>query len=219
MIKKAYTLAEVLITLGIIGIVAAITIPALINKYKSVQLKSQLNKAYSTLTQAVNMIYADTGMPVTPERYNSPRSFVIDLKKYLKVAKDCGTGTIGCVSISDYKNFTRDKAITYGSWFDDGRLILEDGTLIMIENVGGDSTLVLVHTDINGPEKGPNAMGHDLFTFQLQNNKLVPNGASGTYHDIEIYPNYCSFTSTSVYNGLACTYKALTDDDYFKNLP
>lgn len=39
---EGFTLAEVLITLGIIGVVAAMTIPAVINKYKSVQLKAQL---------------------------------------------------------------------------------------------------------------------------------------------------------------------------------
>ena len=43
-----FTLAEVLITLGIIGVVAAITIPALINNYRAAKLKSQFLKSYST---------------------------------------------------------------------------------------------------------------------------------------------------------------------------
>ena len=58
---EGFTLAEVLITLGIIEVVAAITIPTLINNHKSVQLRAQLNKTYSTLLQAVNMIYVDSG--------------------------------------------------------------------------------------------------------------------------------------------------------------
>ena len=48
---QGFTLAEVLITLGIIGVVAAITIPGLINSYKAHQLRSQFLKSYSIITQ------------------------------------------------------------------------------------------------------------------------------------------------------------------------
>lgn len=51
--KIAFTLAEVLITLGIIGIVAAMTLPALINKYQQKQTITQLQKVYSVLNQAL----------------------------------------------------------------------------------------------------------------------------------------------------------------------
>ena len=46
---KAFTLAEVLITLGIIGIVAAMTLPILIGKYQKMQTATQLKKAYKRL--------------------------------------------------------------------------------------------------------------------------------------------------------------------------
>ena len=51
--KKAFTLAEVLITLGIIGVVAAMTMPTLIQKQQDVATVSRLEKAYSILSQAV----------------------------------------------------------------------------------------------------------------------------------------------------------------------
>lgn len=86
---KAFTLAEILITLAIIGIVAALTIPSLIQNYKAVQLKSQLQKAYSLLNQAIQMEYAETGIPVTPEQYLLDRNFYKVLMKHLKVAKNC----------------------------------------------------------------------------------------------------------------------------------
>ena len=50
-LKAAFTMAEVLITLGIIGIVAAMTLPAVIKKYQEVQFKSAYKKAYSELSQ------------------------------------------------------------------------------------------------------------------------------------------------------------------------
>lgn len=59
--KYAFTLAEVLITLGIIGIVAALTMPALINSYQKMVLKNQFKKVYSTISQAFVKAQADLG--------------------------------------------------------------------------------------------------------------------------------------------------------------
>jgi len=59
--KQAFTLAEVLITLGIIGVVAAMTIPTLIANTKSQQFRSQFKKTLSTLNQAALMSKAQYG--------------------------------------------------------------------------------------------------------------------------------------------------------------
>lgn len=56
--KKAFTLAEVLITLGIIGVVAAITIPTLIANTNNQKYRSQFKKTVSTLSQAAKMSQA-----------------------------------------------------------------------------------------------------------------------------------------------------------------
>ncbi len=67
--ENAFTLAEVLITLGIIGIVAAMTLPALINKSEKMILKNQFKKSYSTLTQA--LLNAENEYGATPFCYYS----------------------------------------------------------------------------------------------------------------------------------------------------
>jgi len=59
--KVAFTLAEVLITLGIIGVVAAITIPGLITKYRRVTAETKLKKFYTIMNQAVRLSIADNG--------------------------------------------------------------------------------------------------------------------------------------------------------------
>ena len=59
--KAAFTLAEVLITLGIIGIVAAMTLPALINNYRKTVTVNQLKVAYSIMAQALTMAQKDYG--------------------------------------------------------------------------------------------------------------------------------------------------------------
>lgn len=60
-LKRGFTLAEVLITLGIIGVVAAMTIPTLIANTKSQQYRSKFKKAISTLSQAARMSQAQYG--------------------------------------------------------------------------------------------------------------------------------------------------------------
>lgn len=62
--KGAFTLAEVLITLGIIGVVAALTLPSLIQKYQDQVLENQLKKTYSTLSQGIQKAMADDGVSV-----------------------------------------------------------------------------------------------------------------------------------------------------------
>lgn len=59
--EKAFTLAEVLITLGIIGVVAAITLPILTKKYNEIVLKNQFKKSYSMLAQAIIKAQSDFG--------------------------------------------------------------------------------------------------------------------------------------------------------------
>lgn len=60
--KKAFTLAEVLITIGIIGVIAALTIPALINKTNKKELETAFKKQYSTLQQAIMMIKTEDAL-------------------------------------------------------------------------------------------------------------------------------------------------------------
>ena len=65
--KSGFTLAEVLITLGIIGVVAAMTLPTLIQKHQKRVLEKQFIKAYSLISQAAKKAEADLGF--TPECY------------------------------------------------------------------------------------------------------------------------------------------------------
>ena len=64
--RVAFTLAEVLITLGIIGIVSAITIPTLVKKYQQMVMVNNFKKTYATLTEAYRLASIDFGH--TPPR-------------------------------------------------------------------------------------------------------------------------------------------------------
>ena len=61
--RVGFTLAEVLITLGIIGVVAAMTIPGLMSKYQEIVTVNKLKKIYSTLSQAMRLSVLEYGTP------------------------------------------------------------------------------------------------------------------------------------------------------------
>src|SRR5574344_2924173 len=82
----AFTLAEVLITLGIIGIVAAMTIPTLITRSQQNQVITHLQKFYSTLTNALNRSTIENGDMETwniPETQNDVEQMITFVKQYL----------------------------------------------------------------------------------------------------------------------------------------
>lgn len=97
--RKGFTLAEVLITLGIVGIVAAYTIPLLINSYQNQVYVYQLKSSFSTIQQFIKQYLADQG---TTELRNTPlydgtnwlsnaKQSQVDsiVRQYFKVVKAC----------------------------------------------------------------------------------------------------------------------------------
>lgn len=208
--KKAFTLAEVLITLGLIGVVAAMTLPSLINNKQNKELEAALKKNYTVINQALDMYQSEYGERVTQENCEA-RKLKDILTKYLSLSST----KVFASYINQYKNYNETSSLNYGL-FDDGVFMLNDGSLYFLEN-GGQRIYITV--DVNGYFKRPNRLGYDLFMFQIdKNGKLLPMGTKGTYcYSTTDY--YCSNTSTSDLNGAGCTVKALTDKNYFKNLP
>ena len=72
---QAFTLAEVLITLGIIGVVAAMTLPTLINDKRNKELEAGFKKAYSIIQTAFNKMSYDEGQIINNENYPSQNLF------------------------------------------------------------------------------------------------------------------------------------------------
>lgn len=224
--KKAFTLAEVLITLGIIGVVAALTIPTLVNNYRKKQFETGLKKEYSVLLQALDMYKQDNETPLKKEDTDqSHGEFKNKIKPYLKILVDCGDEQAGKYEAKCVQNgyYTQDKKYTYKTYsgnianedlFDDGQIILNDGSHLLFENVGNRGA-VFVSIDVNGYNKLPNKWGEDVFTFQLMNDgKLLPMGAEGTIYADE--DTFCSKTSSNRFNGIACANRAIYDSSFWK---
>lgn len=170
--KKNYgfTLAEVLITLGIIGVVAAITIPTLISNKAKQEHVVKVKKIYSTLEQAVRMSEAENGNKATwsygVASYTSGAEAVAFTKTYLipylNVAKNCET-TTGCW-VTKIKHFDGTDFNNYGDNGQYAKFILNDGTALHVSTAPGTA---FIHFDVNGPAKGPNIYGQDILTYSI----------------------------------------------------
>jgi len=189
--NKAFTLAEVLITLGIIGIVAALTMPSLIQKHKEKVTVVKLKKIYSVMSQAYLKAQQEHGTPedwgIVETTMSGQSSAIITdiLVQYLNVSKYCGRSK-GCW----YDSFTMNLGGTLNTNFnthtDYSKILLADGTAIALygfsvcaNNYYGlgllNDVCAKFVTDINGPSP-PNTYGKDVFWFYLTNNGIVPMG-------------------------------------------
>ena len=160
--KFAFTLAEVLITLGIIGVVAAMTMPVLIANHQKKETVAKLKKAYSILQQATIFAKQEYG-EVNEWDYSDPYEFGQKyFKPYLKVIVDSQK------EIYSWNDLTG-KSHSYSTW---PTLILADGTFIFIYLADpGYPVNFHIGVDINGKQK-PNKLGRDLFLFTYYKNAL-----------------------------------------------
>ena len=188
--KKAFTLAEVLITLGIIGVVAAITLPTLIQNQQKRSLEVATQKFYSTMSQAVKKYMADEGVD---DLRNSPlgekvpycvsdeviRNFVT---KYLKVVEECDYEANNCFA-PVYKNWDGSTPDEEGSYNftthvhheNDKDYVLADGVVIKI---GDHCPPLEFYIDVNG-KKGPNRVGYDLWSMSLYYDGVIEESSIG----------------------------------------
>ena len=199
----AFTLAEVLITLGIIGVVAAMTMPSLIQNYQEKATVTKLKKFYSLVSQAYVSILNDEGGSDTLQA-GDDLEMMEKFGKYLKYQKTCGRNK-GCFPNVTYKSVTGNG---YNKWEDDttyrSRAILTDGTLIMFNfnalRNNSDNFYAQIYVDING-FKGPNQLGRDFFYFYISPEKIVPGGAKVLE---TIFPDQKFDENCIQQNGYAC---------------
>lgn len=185
--KTAFTLAEVLITLGIVGIVAEMTIPTLVQGFQEKVLVSQYKKAYSVLNQVYSQIIQNEGSPVTWNA-KSEDDIAKVFAKYLQVAQTCLNNGINCDVEMGYTEVHMDlRKNLVNSLMD--QIKLKDGMILSFEqqtdiSAGLDCKMwdvicFFMQVDVNG-SKPPNRYGLDTFTFEVYENSMKPRGAFNT---------------------------------------
>ena len=226
--RCAFTLAEVLITLGIIGVVAALTMPALIQNYKYMVLQNQLKTAYSDLNQAAKLFQVHNDMSVsefaaasTPS--NTLKEFQKEFTAAIKTSnlKDGSTDSDGnWIGPKPYDWHSITGASVTGSTCDQGGFFWDtQGRVISVDDnpqTGKNGPKVCI--DING-EKGPNRYGMDFFVFMFttdgyvipwgQEHKDNPN-CTTTSQNCTVSIDACKYSS-SQNDVFACANYALID--------
>ena len=182
--KTAFTMAEVLITLGIIGIVAAMTLPTVINRAQRKILTQQFKKSYATVQNAINLAQSEWGAPY--ECYWLKKSanagYYLDqcsafwdaFLKNVKIIQKCDGDDYDChpkyktkaevlAEGGEVLNPSCSIDFPYANFY-----ILNDGTYIIINNnnPGTSHHQIYFAIDING-SKGPNKWGYDLYYLTL----------------------------------------------------
>ena len=152
--KKGFTLAEVLITLGIIGVVAALTIPTLNISTKEKSLNATRKVCVSDLENAFTTMMASEGAADMEETKAFAENNIIEnLQRYIKVYKDSSSTNPKCIMKNGAEIVFSEPA---GITDTDGNTITEAVRKITI--------------DINGSDVKtgkPNREGIDIFKYAL----------------------------------------------------
>jgi prepilin-type N-terminal cleavage/methylation domain-containing protein len=219
-----FTLAEVLITLGIIGVVSAMTIPALMKKCQKVVLANQAKKEYAMWTQVFKDILADNNTTSLSETelwgkievtiYDDANpttntAFWTELGKYVKISPSA-TGDTEEYYLHDDKELRTSKG-NYPIYLANGSKLRAyefrktpyrktDAVCSQIKELGGSMCSYVGHMfiDVNGG-KGPNIWGRDIFEFYISDEGvLYPYGGK----DCALYVNQTPIeVTTKTVNG------------------
>lgn len=224
---NAFTLAEVLITLAIIAIVAALTIPAIVQKYKELVTVSKVKKAYSLLNQAYQLAKVDYGElenwdlnATDTGAVNDDGLRILDYSGSEKIAQILAK-YINSASITESKLSTEWNIFTltmqqnnatgveYSSKRD---LQLNDGTIIRIGYVNNSSESCIGNTNacsdiaLYTDSSLNKQQGVNCFYFYMNNQQILPAGYDAPISRYS-FKNDCnsSTNSTSRTNGRGCT--------------
>lgn len=221
----AFTLAEVLITLGIIGIIAALTLPSLIAKHQEKVFITKLEKTYSILSSAFQLTVEENASAsnwgLTYDANGGTLLFE-KMKPYLNISKDCGIDrTQKCLpeNYTDYLGNKLDYASTRGN--QTYVAVLADGTLLAFLGQNSNSANFpdgFIYVDLNGKSR-PNSYGIDYFGFYIYDNALFPLGELTPKRNTYNW-SYCRSKDESnrLAYGYACTAWVLTNKnmDYIR---
>lgn len=217
-------MAEVLITLAVVGIVAGITIPSIVAGNQKTELEARFAKAYRTIMYTVNMSVAQNGSFETWDwkstwSNNDKDEFV---KKYfvpyLNVVKFCPSDNSvkGCFPNTKYKwvgeGLHSDEGVVNPNDINQPKILLADGTSLMIWHLnncyaddsvdtGGDIGRCLdVYIDINGFKK-PNIRSLDfhMFSFYPVTSEFLPYGINRWHSYDKTTNNYKKNTKEEIY--------------------
>ncbi len=169
---QGFTLAEVLVTLGIIGVVSAMTVPSLMQNYQRQSYVTQLHKVYNELSQAAVQYQTErNAINLKEAGLTSQTAAESFIEEHFKVVQKCGSDRTPCFPETGvYKKLS---GATVTAWYTPRtNYVIASGASIGISYRANGDVLCEFYVDVNG-KKGPNIVGRDLFPIFLYNNGLI----------------------------------------------
>ena len=228
-IISAFTLAELIVTMSIIGVVAVLVIPPLVTNLQDMQLKTAFKENYSLIDQVTKRIASDNGGTLDGIVANYNYGLRDLYKNYLNYIKQCDDNNSVGNCWHDKNNITllngqpySFKAFAIGI-FDTPRagLVLNNGAMLIFDNpfyyapdhkvyckissAWGSNYCAELGIDVNG-FKGPNTFGKDIFHILIKENGIAPASVG-----------WCSASPSDVYAGAGqgCADKLLKGISYY----
>jgi len=218
--KKAFTLAEILLTLTVIGVVACLCIPALIEKVQYEMYVSALKKDIANLSSAFKLIQSDNADSVVGI-FTSSNTIMNLFCNKLNCALTCQANQQPGVCFEDGQNSWHTLDGRSG-WQDNtgfARAVLTDGTLLSFQfmtstcndghyTINGTSlNCAAVYLDVNGFNP-PNTMGRDMFQVLITQTGIISTGVQ----DSQMYsPLYCNPATAQNFNGDGCSGRVIME--------
>ncbi|MBQ3311749.1 type II secretion system protein, partial [bacterium] len=194
----AFTLAETLIVMGIIGVVAALTIPNLNNATDDTYEVAKFKKYYAELAQAHEEMIVNYG-PIEEWISGGDERYFNRITEFLKVTKKCDSDDshkVECVS-KDTKRWldgstlsrTNKKSAILASGASFGINLNKDCTTKTYNDRPKDikDNCGILYLDIDGPKKGKNTYGIDLFSLRVTMKGLLPSYTTSKYLEYSMY--------------------------------
>lgn len=194
---KAFTLAEIIITMGIVGVIAALTVPDLVSDYQNKAMAVKIRKSVNDVESAIDQYITAEGKTNFAQTKVMTNRQTIDgfVRENFRVIKTCGgtnackrdcaagdeacaqevatckeqVAAAGCFANEKYISLDNSASANFNC--SETSYILADSTAICMTINSG---LLDVHIDVNGTEP-PNIGGRDMFKFTV-NSKVEING-------------------------------------------
>ena len=211
---SAFTLAETLIVMGIIGIVAALTIPNLNSSTNDMEKVTKFKKIYAQLNEAQSRAAAVYG-PIEgwftnvnctngASCTNGNKRYFDRITEFLKLQKSCRDSVGNCTADKNLFYMAGGRySTTYNVSSKLPQVVIADGSAIININIynskcdnktsysGSDFYCGYMFIDIDGPNKGKNMLGLDLFSLAITKDGIIPHySAQNVSTDISLCTYY-----------------------------
>lgn len=209
-IEKGFTMAECLVTIGVIGVVAAMTLPVMIERFQEVVLRAKWKAVYSKISNAFLLVKGELSISDYKDLFRSDsemseiltlmrKKLIVEASQYKYICEQNSACQGGGGTLKNYKTLfgTKMNSATFSGYADSelsGKIIwrFPDNSVVYFrQNTYYDMFVIYLFVDVNGVDAPPNTLGKDFFALVLTPKGACPIGANCGYRP-QYFKNSCN---------------------------